>query len=54
MLSTKIKDRKFLQYISRMFKAGVLVEGDLVMSEEGVVQGSLCSPILGNIYAHVL
>ena len=52
MLRTKITDQKFMQYMSRMFKSGVLADGDLVVSEEGVSQGSLCSPILSNIYAH--
>jgi group II intron reverse transcriptase/maturase len=52
MLRTKITDQKFLRYISRMFKAGVLADGDLIMSEEGVSQGSLASPVLSNIYAH--
>ncbi len=28
------------------------MEGDLTMSEEGISQGSLCSPVLSNIYAH--
>jgi hypothetical protein len=35
-----------------MFKSGVLADGDFVVSEEGVSQGSLCSPVLSNIYAH--
>jgi hypothetical protein len=35
-----------------MFKAGVLSEGELVMSEEGVPQGSICSPVLANVFAH--
>ena len=35
-----------------MFKAGVLAEGELVMSDEGVPQGSTCSPVLSNIFAH--
>lgn len=52
MLGIKIKDTKFLRYISRMFKAGVLAEGELVVSDEGVAQGSCCSPILANIMAH--
>jgi RNA-directed DNA polymerase len=52
MLCMKIKDTKFLRYISRMFKAGVLADGDLVMSEEGVPQGSCCSPVFSNIFAH--
>ena len=35
-----------------MFKAGILSEGELQISEEGVVQGSIASPILSNIFAH--
>lgn len=52
MLSMKIKDSKFLRYISRMFKAGILAEGELIVSDEGVPQGSCCSPALSNIVAH--
>lgn len=52
LLSRKIKDTKFMRYISRMLKAGILMEGELVMSDEGVPQGSLCSPIFSNIVAH--
>jgi len=35
-----------------MFKAGTLSDGELILSDEGVPQGSVCSPILANIYAH--
>lgn len=35
-----------------MFEAGVLAEGELSMSEEGVVQGSCVSPVFSNIMAH--
>lgn len=52
MLRIKIKDEKFMRYIIRMFKAGILADGELTVSEEGVVQGSCCSPILANIFAH--
>lgn len=52
LLSRKIKDSKFLRYISRMLKAGILVEGEMTVSDEGVPQGSLCSPICSNIVAH--
>jgi group II intron reverse transcriptase/maturase len=52
LLGMKIKDSKFMRYISRMFKSGVLAEGELSMSDEGVVQGSCCSPIISNIVAH--
>ncbi len=48
----KIKDPKFMRYIIRMFKAGILSEGELRVTEEGVPQGSVCSPIMANIYAH--
>lgn len=52
ILKEKIKDTKFMRYINRMFKAGVLSEGDLIMSDEGVPQGSICSPVLANVFAH--
>ena len=35
-----------------MFKAGVLAEGELQVSEEGVVQGSCSSSVLANVFAH--
>lgn len=52
MLGIKIKDSKFMRYITRMFKSGVLADGELSMSDEGVVQGSCCSPVISNIVAH--
>jgi group II intron reverse transcriptase/maturase len=52
ILASKIKDRRFMRYMKRLFKAGVLWEGELTISDEGVPQGSICSPILSNIFAH--
>jgi RNA-directed DNA polymerase len=52
ILREKIKDPKFMRYISRMFKSGVLAKGELTISEEGVPQGSICSPVMANIFAH--
>jgi len=52
ILKEKIKDTKFMRYINRMFKSGILTEGELKISDEGVAQGSICSPILANIFAH--
>lgn len=51
-LRKKIKDDRFIRYIVRMLKAGVLSRGELKKTDEGVAQGSCCSPILANIYAH--
>ena len=52
ILREKIADQTFMRYIHRMFKAGILRNNELSVSEEGVPQGSMCSPILSNIYAH--
>lgn len=52
MLREKINDPKLLRYLQRMFKAGVLAAGELTVGDEGVPQGSLCSPVLANIFAH--
>ena len=52
MLREKITDERFMRYMKRMFKAGVLTAGELTVSEEGVPQGSCCSPILANLFAH--
>lgn len=52
ILKEKINDTKFMRYINRMFKSGVLADGEMRVSEEGVSQGSICSPILSNIFAH--
>jgi len=52
MLSMKIKDSKFLRYVTRMLKSGVLAEDELRVSDEGVPQGSCCSPVMSNIVAH--
>lgn len=52
ILKEKIKDPKFMRYINRMFKSGVLTKDECTVSEEGVPQGSICSPVLANIFAH--
>lgn len=52
LLRGKIKDDKFIRYIVRMLKAGVLSQGELTVGEGGIPQGSPCSPVLANIFAH--
>ena len=51
-LRMKIKDKKFLRYVSRLLKAGILSNGELRVNEEGTVQGSCTSPALANVVAH--
>ena len=51
ILRERIKDPKFMRYISRMFKSGVLTNGDLKISDEGVPQGSLCKALHNEPYA---
>jgi RNA-directed DNA polymerase len=52
IIRKKISDSRLIRYLTRMFKAGVLAEGELQISDEGVPQGSVCSPIIANIFAH--
>lgn len=42
----KVSDEKFVRYIKRTLKSGVLTGKGLQLSDEGVAQGSCCSPIL--------
>jgi RNA-directed DNA polymerase len=50
ILKQKIKDIKFMRYINRMFKAGILTERELKISEEGVPQGGLCKALHKGVY----
>lgn len=52
VLRLKIGDERFIRYVVRMMRAGVLADGELITSEEGVPQGSPVSPVLANIFAH--
>lgn len=52
LLEIKIKDRTFIRYIVRMLRSGILADGELRKSEEGVAQGSIVSPVLSNVFAH--
>ena len=52
IISKKIGDARLIRYLKRMFKAGILAEGELIHQDEGVVQGSACSPTLANIFAN--
>ena len=48
----RISDDRLIRYVVRMMKSGVLSKGELRRTERGTPQGSLCSPILSNIFGH--
>lgn len=51
-LKRRINDERFLQYLTRLLKAGILKEGSFSRTDMGSPQGAICSPVLSNIYAH--
>lgn len=48
-VARKVQDKRILKLIGRFLRAGVIVEGQLQPSHEGVMQGSPLSPLLSNI-----
>lgn len=52
LLEHRIGDKRIYRMVKRFLKSGVLEEGKLYGSDEGVPQGGSISPILSNIYLH--
>ena len=52
MLKLRIGDPEILRLIGKWLRAGALVDGLLVRSNEGSPQGGPISPLLANIYLH--
>jgi len=51
-LERRIGDERVLRLIVRMLKSGIMEDGLVRASEEGVPQGGNLSPLLSNVYLH--
>ena len=51
-IESRIKDPNIIRLVRRMLKAGILEDYRYEKTEEGSGQGSVCSPIIANIYMH--
>ncbi len=52
MLKERIDDKSLMRLIGKCLHVGVLDGEEFLRPEEGTAQGSIISPILGNIYLH--
>jgi RNA-directed DNA polymerase len=53
-LRQRISDERFLRYVVRMLKSGIMEGRNYYATEKGTPQGGVVSPILANIYLHYL
>lgn len=51
-IESRIKDPNVIRLVRRMLKAGIMKDFQFEETEEGSGQGSVCSPIIANIYMH--
>ena len=51
-LEQRISDQKFLRYIIRFLKSGVMEDCKYIETDSGTPQGGIASPVLANVYLH--
>ena len=51
-VESRIKDPNIIRLIRRMLKAGIMKDFSYEETEEGSGQGSVCSPVIANLYMH--
>jgi RNA-directed DNA polymerase len=52
MIEQRVSDASILRLIGKWINIGVVDDGRLLMSETGIGQGQIISPLLANIYLH--
>lgn len=52
ILREKISDKRFLKLVEKLIRSPTMVEGKAELNILGVPQGSICSPIISNLYLH--
>jgi len=51
-LEHRVGDKRIIRLIRKWLKAGILEDGVVTVADSGTGQGSVISPLLGNVYLH--